>query len=243
VEQASETPGRGKTLSVVIAEASSMDCQLLVDAMERQCRINIVGCFLSSTAAAAAIREAEPDVALISARLQDGIYAGLSAASSLQSSRVRSRIVMLVDSEERELVVECFRVGGRGIFNRAGSIKALCKCINRVHEGQIWASSAAIGYVLETLEESPRLNTNKPKNIQVLSKREQEVVGLVLAGCVNREIAARLKLNEHTVGNYLSHIFEKLGVSSRIELVLRCLNQKTADEGGGAPGSVSKFGT
>jgi DNA-binding NarL/FixJ family response regulator len=220
-----------------------MDCQLLVDAMERHCRINIVGCFLTSAAVADAIQVSEPDVALISAALQDGIYAGLSAASTLHSLRIRSPIVMLVDSEERDLVVECFRVGARGIFNRAGSIKALCKCINRVYQGQIWASSASMGYVLEALEQSPKLNTSKSNIIQLLSKREQEVVGLVLAGCANREIAARLKLNEHTVGNYLSHIFEKFGVSSRIELVLCCLDRKTEDEGGGPTASMSKFGT
>jgi DNA-binding NarL/FixJ family response regulator len=220
-----------------------MDCQLLVDAIERQCRVKVVGCFLTAAAVASAVRETEPDVTLISMRLQDGVYAGLSAASALRSFQVRSSIVMLVDSEDPELVLECFRMGAKGIFNRTGSIRALCKCMNCVYRGQIWGSSAAIRYVIEAVAQSPWPNAFTSKSVESLSKREQEVVQLVLAGCANREIAERLNLNEHTIGNYLSHIFEKMDVSSRMELVLRCLNQQTVKEGGLSIVPVPKTGT
>src|SRR5215469_1830479 len=204
-----EAPARGKRLNIVVAEASPMECQLLANAIERHCRFHVSGCFVNSDDVVSAIRTGEPDVAVISARLQDGTYAGLSATSKLQRFQVRSPIVILLDSEgSPQLVVECFRLGAKGVFNRTAPFKELCKCVTWVGQGQIWASSTALKYVVEAVAKPSRLGAISPKIIGLLSKREQEVLGLVVAGSTNREIAECLDLNEHTVRNYLSHIFE-----------------------------------
>src|SRR6266576_1068978 len=219
-------PGRTARTRVLVAESSQMDCQLLIDVLERQRRFELIGSFLTSAPVISAIREAEPDVALVSARLQDGMYAGLTALRGVRACEVRSRIVILLDSEERDTVVECFRSGARGVFNRTGSSKKLCKCITRVCQGQIWASNTAMKYLVEALAQPPSLGAFNPRSVEVLSTREQEVARLVVAGSSNREIAESLNLHEHTIRNYLSHIFKKLAVSSRTELVLRCLAQR-----------------
>lgn len=62
--------------------------------------------------------------------------------------------------------------------------------------------------------------------MKLLSKREADVVRLVSEGLSNREISVQLKLSEHTVRNYLFHVFDKIGVSTRVELVLYCLQEK-----------------
>ena len=155
----------------------------------------------------------------------DGIYAGFGAMSKLQASEVRSRIVALLDCDDRDLVVESFRCGAKGVFNRSASPKELCKCIASVYAGQIWASNNQVKYLVEALAEAPRATSIDPKRIELLSKREGEVARLVVVGLTNLEISQHLNLNEHTVKNYLSHIFEKLAVSSRNELI-HCLNEE-----------------
>jgi DNA-binding NarL/FixJ family response regulator len=228
MELPNEASERSKKPTLLLAEASQMDCQLLADAIERQGQFRVLGCVFSSAGVISAIREIQPDVALISGRLVDGICAGLRAINQLQASRTSSRIVVLLDSEDRELVVESFRCGAKGVVNRSASPKELWKCIASVYAGQIWASNNEVKYLVEALAETPRATSINPKRIELLSKREGEVAQLAVIGLTNREISQHLNLNEHTVKNYLSHIFEKLAVSSRIELIHSLSLESTA---------------
>jgi DNA-binding NarL/FixJ family response regulator len=137
---------------------------------------------------------------------------------------------VLLDCEDRELVVESFRCGAKGVVNRSASLKELCKCIASVYAGQIWASNNEVKYLVEALAETSRATSINRKRIELLSKREGEVARLAVGGLTNREICQQLNLNEHTVKNYLSHVFEKLAVSSRIELI-HCLSLESTEAG------------
>ncbi|HEY6293433.1 MAG TPA: response regulator transcription factor, partial [Terriglobia bacterium] len=98
-------------------------------------------------------------------------------------------------------------------------------CIACVHEGQIWASAEELGFVLEALREPQPLRVANHAGAPLLTKREMAVVRCVAEGLTNREVAAQLGLSEHTVKNYMFRIFDKLGVSSRVELVLYVASQ------------------
>jgi len=100
------------------------------------------------------------------------------------------------------------------------SFKLLRRCVEQVHAGQIWANSSELAEVVEALSRLAPVRVVNADGMRLLTKREEEVVHLVAEGLQNREIATKLKLSEHTVKNYLFHIFDKLGVSSRVELVL-----------------------
>jgi len=117
-------------------------------------------------------------------------------------------------------VVEAFRTGARGVFCRSESLMSLARCIQCVSEGQIWANSKELRYLLEALGEALPLRVVNTQGAALLSRREIEVVRCVAEGLSNREIAQRLGLTEHTVKNYLFRIFDKLGVSKRVEVVL-----------------------
>jgi DNA-binding NarL/FixJ family response regulator len=117
-------------------------------------------------------------------------------------------------------VVEAFRCGAQGVFSRTESSKTLAKCISKVHQGQVWASSEELRYLLDAFRDSEPMKLVDSRGETLLSNREQDVVRCVAEGLSNREIASRLKLTEHTVKNYLFRIFDKLGVSSRVEVVL-----------------------
>jgi DNA-binding NarL/FixJ family response regulator len=127
---------------------------------------------------------------------------------------------MLIDSSENGQVVEAFRAGARGVFCRSESLMSLAKCIQCVSEGQIWANSRELRYLLEALGEALPMRVIDARGAALLSRRELEVVRCVAEGLSNREIAQRLGLTEHTVKNYLFRIFDKLGVSKRVEVVL-----------------------
>jgi DNA-binding NarL/FixJ family response regulator len=102
-----------------------------------------------------------------------------------------------------------------------------------VNAGQVWASSTELQYLLEALTQ-PAVTAFNGKGNSVLSAREIDVVRCVSEGLTNREIAQRLKLTEHTVKNYLFRIFDKLGVSSRVEVVLYALGGASAPRTAGA---------
>ncbi len=132
---------------------------------------------------------------------------------------------MLMDQLEGELVVDAFRAGARGVFKKSAPVSLLYKCIAAVHQGEIWASNEELQYLLEAVQSTMPLNCLNSRGESLLSPREQQIVPLVAAGFTNKEISDKLKLSEHTVKNHLFRIYEKLGISSRVELILYAVTQ------------------
>jgi DNA-binding NarL/FixJ family response regulator len=100
----------------------------------------------------------------------------------------------------------------------------LYKCILTVHQGHVWADKSDLTSLLDAFYHTTALRVTDARGTNLLSKREEQVVVLVSEGLSNREIARKLGLSEHTVKNHLFRVFEKLGVSSRVELVSYALN-------------------
>jgi DNA-binding CsgD family transcriptional regulator len=146
---------------------------------------------------------------------------------------------MLLDSSKREAVLQAFRSGARGIFSRHDSVETLCKCVRTVHQGQVWANSQQMSYAVEALASSPTVRAVDANGLNLLSKRELDVVRSLAEGLTNREIAERLGLSQHTIKNYLFRVFDKLGVSSRLELLFMTLAQPVVPQHAG-PASLEK---
>ena len=180
--------------------------------------------FTSRTIADEIIRT-QPEVALVSSVLQDSSFAGYSVLRTIQPLNLPTRVILLLEECEHSLVIDAFRSGARGVFSRAESSQQLSKCIYTVHKGQIWASTRELEYILDELVATRPLRIIDARGCSLLSKREEEVVALVADGLTNRQISEQLKLSEHTVKNYLFKVFEKLGISTRVELVLYALSQ------------------
>lgn len=215
----------GDKATVVVADATPMDCQLVSEAIQRNTNFRVIGRAFSSSEIVSAVRKTQPDVVVISARLHDGAFAGLLALRGLRALQTRSRIVMMLDNDEPELVVEAFLNSARGVFCRLGSSGELRKCIQSVHNGEIWVNNTQIEFIVEALMQTPARTITNSKIATVLSKREEEIARLVALGLSNRDVSDKLGLSPHTVKNSLFRIFEKLRVSTRIELVLYILSQ------------------
>ncbi len=201
-----------------------MSCQLVVDALLRTKRYDAVAAATPGEVIQA-LGRARFDVVLISTNFSQDALEGLLFVREVRTLDREVNIVVLLDTLERSLVVEAFRCGARGVFCRSGSFQSLCKCIQCVHEGQVWASSAELQFVLEALVEPLPIETRGLPNSRPLSKREEEIAHMVAEGFSNRQISERLVLSEHTIKNYLFRVFEKLGVSTRVELTLYALKR------------------
>jgi len=208
-------------ITVLVADADVMACRLLASGLRRYRRLRVFECHLSASDVLKHVSEIRPDTLLVGTSLTDGPMSGFAVAREVRRSYSEIHVVVLLESSQRALVVEAFRSGAKGVFCRSDfEFKALWKCVASVNRGQIWANSQQLQFVMETLCEATPLHLVNSEGVGLLTKREEEVVRLVVDGLINREIAGQLRLSEHTVKNYLFRIFEKLGISSRVELVM-----------------------
>ena len=222
---------RNGAVRLMVADQNLMNCQLLVGALRRSRSIEVVARATSSKQVLAEAKATQPRVALIGANLQDGSLTGFEVVRKLRILHPEIRAVLLLDSADQTWVIDAFRAGAKGIFCRDDSLGTLSRCIQTVHAGQTWASSKQIEAVLEAFARiAPPVLPDKAKI--PLSRREREVAQLVAEGFSNRDISAQLGLSKHTIKNYLFHLYEKLGMSSRVELVLyfRSLDRPSPDE-------------
>jgi DNA-binding NarL/FixJ family response regulator len=229
-------------IGVLLADPSYMSRDLISKALEQRSQFHLVGSVSRADELVIKLQNlpSPPDVALISATLEEGPLSGLSVLSKLQGEYPHLRLILLMDRSEPDVVAQAFHSGVRGVFARSEqNFKGLCKCVRCVHMGQIWASTQHIEQLVNALRQAPRLQVANSAGISLLCKREEDVVSLVAAGMSNREISVHLGLSEHTVKNYLFRIFDKLGVSSRTELVLRAVSSSKEQlpllESGGSP--------
>jgi len=230
VAHAIALPEVSEMIRVLAADSTRMNSQLLATALERDKRFQVLETAPDARSIVASVLKEKPAVVVISAELDGNPRRGFEVAREVRAAHGEIRIIMLLDTSERSQVVEAFRAGARGVFSRAESLKSLAKCICCVHEGQVWADSKELRYLLEALGEALPLRVIDARGTELLSRREQEVVRCVAEGLSNREIAQRLGLTEHTVKNYLFRIFDKLGVSKRVEVVLYAYSLSSAPE-------------
>ncbi|MGA2844079.1 MAG: response regulator transcription factor [Candidatus Acidiferrales bacterium] len=223
-------PSREK-IRVLIADADNISSQLMASAL-RRCRnsFDVVAVASSSPDAIRDLGILKPHVAVVSAELRDGPQTGFKVLSELRNSHPTTAAIMLLHSTQPDPVVDAFRGGARGVFTRDKSFKALSKCIRSVHDGRIWASNQELEFILEALTRLKSAQLTKTSGMVLLSRREEDVVGLVAEGMKNREIAQALHVTEHTISNYLYAIFNKLGVSSRVELILYATSESQKDK-------------
>ena len=228
-------------ISIVVADSTRIHTQLLADAMRNDHGLQVVASASTSEELLAAIVRVPVDVAIISYSLDDQPGRGTETLREIRALRPQIKGVMLLDSSRPQDVLECFRAGAKGIFAKHERLESLCKCIRCVQEGQVWARSVELEHALEALANSPLVRAINHKGLDLLSARERQVVQYLAAGMTNREIAESLGLSRHTVKNYLFRIFDKLGVSSRTELLYltmsgpRIQDSSNAEEEEGLP--------
>jgi len=216
-------------IGVLVADSNLTQSQLLSSALRRKLGIKVNCCRGELPDCVQALRSVQVDVALLGGGATD--HKQLDTLRSLHASHPQVGLILLVDSYDRNLVVNAMRAGARGLFCRACQpFRALCRCISVVHQGQFWANTEQLGYLIEALRSAPQARVINAKGECLLTPREEQVVGLVAGGIGNREVAQQLGIAENTVKKSLLRIYDKLGISNRVELVLYTLTHRVASQ-------------
>jgi DNA-binding NarL/FixJ family response regulator len=210
-----------RIVQVLVADSGPIQSQLLARALKGRRDFQVSAVALETSALRNHMQSNHADVVLMGGNS----VPDLSLLRWLRISYPRVAPILLADSDDPEMVVHAFRAGARGIFLFTHTpFRMLCKCIHCVSHGQIWINSPQMKYVLEALSEVPTLRVVNSNGRFLLTPREEQVVALVADGLTNRGVADELGLSEHTIKKYLLRIFDKVGISSRVELVLYAMS-------------------
>jgi DNA-binding NarL/FixJ family response regulator len=214
-----------EVISVLVVDSNQTQSQLLCGALRRQGAFKVAACEATLPDCFSTLENDQVEVVL----LADGIINDRERLYELlrgvRSSYPHIAIVLLLDHYDRELVVNSLRAGARGLFCLASMpFKSLCRCIASVHQGQYWTNTEQMRFVVDALSLSPSVHVINSRGQVVLTPREEQTVSLVTEGLNNREIARHLNVKENTVKKSLLRIYDKVGVSNRVELVLYALS-------------------
>ena len=227
-------------IRVLVADNSRMHTQLLSEALEGDPGLDVVRWDWNPSNLISTILAHSIDVLVISSVLNGQAGHGFEVVRELRAASPATKAVVLLDSPKDEVVINAFRAGARGIFSKESSLEIFRKCVHRIHQGEIWADNRGVSLAVDALASTPVVRAVSANGLNLLSKRELEVVQCVVQGLTNREIADRMGLSQHTIKNYLFRIFDKLGVSSRVELLFMTLSLNNNPEQSWLPEATTK---
>jgi two-component system, NarL family, nitrate/nitrite response regulator NarL len=178
------------------------------------------------------LQQLEPDILLLDLKMPG--LDGLATLQRLQAARNKTRVIVLTASDDKNEFVQAMKLGTSGIVLKQTATELLIKSIRKVHAGEIWLDSHTTAAVIRQFvanEEAPApapppqaASAPRDRERSPLSQREREIVALVAQGFKNKEMAEKMFISEQTVKNHLHNIFDKLGVSDRLELALYAIH-------------------
>jgi len=202
-------------IRLVLADDHPVVLHGLQRLFDRQAEFQVVATCATGNEAVEAVQQLRPDVLVLDLRLPD--RSGIDVLRGLCDEKATCRTVLLPAAIENRQAVEVVRLGVKGIVLKESSPDVLLECVRRVHRGEEWIEqevlAGAFGHVARGDAAIREANRN-------LTPRETEIVRVVVQGLRNRAVAERLSISEGTVKIHLHHIYEKLGIDGRLELVL-----------------------
>jgi DNA-binding NarL/FixJ family response regulator len=178
------------------------------------------------------LQQHEPDILLLDLKMPG--LDGLATLQRLQIAKNKTRVIVLTASDDKNEFVQAMKLGTSGIVLKQTATELLIKSIRKVHAGEIWLDSHTTAAVIRQFvandEAQPAVHSLVPppptreRERSPLSQREREIVALVAQGFKNKEMAEKMFISEQTVKNHLHNIFDKLGVSDRLELALYAIH-------------------
>lgn len=222
-------------IRIVIVGEANLFRDGIANLLSAQDDMSVVGCADAGNTALEMIRKEQPDICLLG-------WPASSANSqkifnAIQDSKLATRVIMLADEDAKEDFYEAVRQGCCGILPKQSSTELLIKSIRKVHAGEFWLDRKSTAEVIRRLAKkgmggnsgaTTRLGLREQG--AALSSREREIVLLVAQGFKNKEMAERMFISEQTVKNHLHNIFDKLGVSDRLELALYAIHHNMHDQ-------------
>ncbi|HZC42638.1 MAG TPA: response regulator transcription factor [Acidobacteriaceae bacterium] len=158
--------------------------------------------------------------------LDGGMISGQAEAIPDMLKRApNAKLIVQVSENSETFIVDLYRRGVRGVISRSISPDLLIRCVRKIADGETWIDNQSVSWVIEAYRTEANNLTN-PKLQPRLSPKELSIIGCVTQGMRNKEIAYKIGTTEQVVKNYLRKIYDKLGVSDRLELALYCLHHQ-----------------
>jgi DNA-binding NarL/FixJ family response regulator len=219
---------RPGTIGIVIADDHPLFRDGLKKLLAEEHGFRVLGEAGDGEQAVSLVRELEPDILLLDQAMPR--CTGIEALKQLSASNTRARTILLTVAVDDAQIFEAIRLGARGVVLKQATTQLLFKAIRTVMDGQYWIGHETVSDLVRFLRGGPGSRRQMtPRPASRLTTRERQVVAAVAEGLSNKDIAARLSLSEDTVKHHLTSIFDKLGVSTRLELAVYAAQHKIAE--------------
>lgn len=180
------------------------------------------------------VQSTKPDVLLLDLAMPR--CPGLDALRDINRANLKVHTLLLTASIENAQIVEALQAGARGVVMKESATQVLLRAIRAVMAGQAWVGREPVADLVQYLRgQAPAADQRKRKQYG-LTNRELEIVATIVDGCTNKEIAQKFSLSEDTVKHHLTSIFDKVGVSNRLELALFAINHRLLEQDATAKG-------
>jgi DNA-binding NarL/FixJ family response regulator len=216
-------------IKLLIADDHAIFRDALCRLLESDDKITIVGEAQNGVECIKKLSELKPDILLLDLRMPE--KNGLAVLEEINFDQLPTRVIVLTAAEDDRDVVRAMRLGARGVVLKESAIELLVKSIHSVHAGEIWLDSRMAVDVMKAFSTSSESGGRSARSL--ISEREMEVVELVAQGFHNKEISTKLFISEQTVKNHLHNIFDKVGVSDRLELMLYAIHHRLIEKPNG----------
>jgi two-component system, NarL family, nitrate/nitrite response regulator NarL len=215
---------RPQPVRILIADDHPIFRDGLKRLLESEGEFKVIGEACDGVEAVTMARQLIPEVMLLDLAMPR--RQGLDTLRELSSDARSVRVILLTAAAEKEQIVEALQLGARGVVLKDSATQILLKSIRAVMNGEYWVGRESVSNLVQYLRTLVTPPSAFPqRNKYRLTPRELEIIAAVVAGFANKEIAQYFKISEDTVKHHLSNIFDKVGVSSRLELALFAVNQ------------------
>lgn len=225
VKKSAETATPTTTIRIVVADDHPVVRFGVKNMLEREAGIEVVGEAEDGDVAITQALELEPDILLLDLLMPR--LPGLEAMRAIMSKSPRVKILLLTSTISTQQVIEALQIGARGIVLKDSVASDLAKSLRAVMSGDYWIGGERVVNLVAALNELMKKAAESPeKKTYGLTPRELEVVTCIVEGCSNKDVAQQFSISEETVKRHLSNIFDKTGVSTRLELALFAIAHK-----------------
>jgi two-component system, NarL family, nitrate/nitrite response regulator NarL len=213
-------------IGILIADDHKMFREGLRRLLEAESGMKVIGEARDGAEAVERARRLKPDILLLDLSMPN--HPGFEALKDLGSDEPNeTRVILLSGEVSKRQIVEALQLGARGVVLKDSPTEFLLKAIQTVMAGGYWVGREKVANLVQYLRNLIQSSGEEVRRRKYgLTPRELEIVSAVVAGYTNKEIAAHLKISQDTVKHHLSNIFDKTGVSTRVELALLAVNHK-----------------
>jgi two-component system, NarL family, nitrate/nitrite response regulator NarL len=205
-------------IRILIADDHPVFREGLVSIFRKEPEFKIIGEASDGRQALQLINDLHPDVLLLDLLMP--LLTGLETLRELSNSRTPVRPIVLTAAIAQEQIAQALQLGARGIVLKDTPTEVLFNSIRAVMNGRFWVGQTEVKDLMEALQYYVASTDEDSKKQFGLTSRERDVVGAIAVGFTNREIAEKFSISEQTVKHHLRNIFDKTGVSNRLELAL-----------------------